>query len=83
MSEACPSGLKDKGISSATGQISEGLSHIYGPGGLSLILLSQGCTLETAPTVGVLGGQNIHSEDRGEGEEPLMLRSQPAVMSSL
>ena len=62
-----------------------GFRHILRPDGLSNTLLSQGCVLGAALTMGMV--QNVHSKDRGGNEEPLVARvqltGQPAVVSSL
>lgn len=62
-----------------------GFRHILCPDGLSNTLLSQGCVLGAALTMGMV--QNVHSKDRGGNEEPLVARvqltGQPAVVSSL
>ena len=36
-----------------------GFSHVFSPDGLDSTLLSQGCILETAPTVGTVGRMYI------------------------
>lgn len=41
-----------------------GISQLYSVDGLNTILLSLGGVLETAPTVGMVGGQNAYSKDR-------------------
>ena len=62
-----------------------GFRHILRPDGLSNTLLSQGCVLGAALTMGMV--QNVHSKDRGGNEEPLVARvqltGQPTVVSSL
>ena len=41
-----------------------GISHLYSIAGLNTTLLSLGGVLETASTVGMVGGQNAYSKDR-------------------
>ena len=46
-------------------------SHIYHPGGLNNTLLSRGCILKMAPTVGLVGRMHIPGTKEGV-EEPLV-----------
>lgn len=59
-----------------------GVSHIFSSEGFNNALLSKGCFLEMVPIMGNCGW-NIHSKDRGQGEEPLIaciqLWGQPEV----
>ena len=41
-----------------------GISHLYSVAGLNTTLLSLGGVLETAPTAGMVEGQNAYSKDR-------------------
>ena len=50
-------------------------SHVSSPDGLNSTLLSQGCVLENSSCCGNRR-QNVHSKDKGEGEEPPIARVQ-------
>ena len=52
---------------------------------VSSTLLSQGCTLETAPSVGIVGETYIPRTEEGIKKPPaaqVQLRDQPAITSS-